>query len=157
MIDRSSEETQSAAANTTGYIINLGVASVVVTLLIIQGQATLGNIEATSAEAELQTTAERISSTLTEADRMQRIGHQSEGEIPLQLFDLVSTDIGGFEVNITDAAADERGYIIVRPTETTVDTKVNLTYNVDNPVDGKEFTQNENTRVVYNESGVFVR
>ncbi len=157
MIDRSRGRETSAVASTTGYIINLGVAAIVVTLLLMQGQSSLQTISATSTEVELEVTAERISSLLTEADRLQRTGHDSEGEVPFETFDLISGQLSGYEVNVTDSEPDERGEIIVRPSRGTEEIEVRLQYNVDNTVHGGEFTSAENPRITFNESGVHVR
>lgn len=156
MIDRSEKKDTSGVAQTTGYIINLGVAAVVVTLLLMHGQSTLTTISATSMEAELKVTGERVSMTLSEADRLQRVGGEGEGEIPLRLFDLVSDDFGGYEVNVSDSPPGERGEIVLRPSHGTEDVEVVHTFNVESEVHGGEFSSAEDVSVVYNESGVFV-
>lgn len=157
MIDRSQGRKTSAVASTTGYIINLGVASIVVTLLIIQGQATIDSISSTSTETELEVTADRISSILTEADKMQRLGENTSGEIPIDTFGLVSGELSGYEVNVTDSSPGDTGEIIVRPSRSTEDIEVRLQYNVDNQVHGGEFTSAENPRVTFNQTGIYLR
>lgn len=157
MIDRGSTDRDDAVANTTGYIVNLGVASVVVTLLLLQAQGTLGTLSETSTETELEVMGERVAAGIAEADRLHRMSEDPNGEIALKTFGLISGSLSGYTANVSDASPGDSGTIVLRPSRTTEDTSVTVQYNAQTEVHGREFSSTEDVKIEYNSSGIYVR
>lgn len=155
MIDRSRGD-DSAVSITLGYMLNLGVATLVVYLLVTNATGILDDVTERAAETELEVSAEKVSSKITVADRLARSTDESYGRIPLDLTQVVSDNIGGYEVNVTDAAPDETGNITVRHRGSVGDTRVTVPYNVSSPVHGYEWSDGERPAVTYNDTGVYI-
>lgn len=156
MIDRSSGG-DSAVSITLGYMLNLGVATLVVYLLVLNANSLLDDVTETATETELEVSAEKVSTKITVADELRRTTDESYGEIPLDLTQVVSDNIGGYEVNVTDADPDETGNITVRHIGSIRDNSVTVPYNVSSEVHGYEWADGERVSVTYNESGVYLR
>lgn len=157
MIDRGSCERSDAVATTTGYIVNLGVASVIITLLLLQAQGIVGTLSETSKETELEVKGERISAAITEADKLHRMSEDPNGEIPLETFGLISGQLSGYTANVSDAAAGDSGTIHLRPARTTENVSVTIQYNARTEVHGREFSSAEDVKIAYNSTGIHVR
>lgn len=155
MIDRTRRQGDSAVSQTTGYIINLGVASVVIAMLTINAGGVVDQLRTTSAQAELGVTGDRVASMISHADQMRSASDRPDGEVPVRTFSLVSGQLRGYTVNVTDAAADESGEVRLRSGEADVETVV-VPFNVSSEVHGKEWSSAESTTITYNESGVYL-
>lgn len=162
MIDRGTATRESAVAQTTGYIVNLGVASVVIALLMMNAQGVVETLRGTSAQAELEVSGDRIAAMISDADRMRQASEAPDGEIPVEDFSLVSGQLRGYTVNVTNADSgdhvvppEDGGEVRLRFGEAEVETVV-VPFNVSSEVHGKEWSSAETTSITYNSSGVYL-
>lgn len=107
-----------AVSITTGYIINVGIATLVLSTLLLGMQGTFDNIERTTANTQSEAVAEKIAAEMVQADRLARVDAQSSGMITFELRDSVggsdySVEVTKDYVNIsTDSHVTSLGYNI---------------------------------------------
>jgi hypothetical protein len=117
-----------AASITTGYIINVGIATLVLSTLILGMQGTFDNIEQTTAATQSEAVAEKIAAEMVQADRLARVDSNSSGTLTLELRD----SLGGsdYSVEVT------QDYVNI-----STDSRVtSLGYNITSDVDSSEFS-----------------
>jgi hypothetical protein len=76
--ERTVQGDEDAVSITTGYIINVGIATLVLSSLLLGMQGTFDNIEETTSNAQAQSVAEKVASEVTQADRLARVFANSE-------------------------------------------------------------------------------
>lgn len=75
------DDSRSAVSITTGFIVNLGIATVAISMMLYVMQGPMTNLADDTKEKQLEVSSERIVSELERADRMARLG--GDGEVRL--------------------------------------------------------------------------
>jgi hypothetical protein len=139
MREQSTRDTE-AVSITTGYILNIGIATLVLSTLVLGMQGTFDNIEQTTADAQAQFVAEKVAGEITQADRLARIDENVSGTFTFELReDIAESD---YSVEVTD------GWVNVTATGTTVRRR----YNVSSDVNGGTLTAGGTKQLQYNGS-----
>jgi len=137
VIDRSDGRDGTRAVSiTTGFILNMGIATVVTSLLLFSLQGPFEDIRESTKETQLEVTGERIVANLEAADRLERRG--GTGEIPLDQPDVqyrAELSPGTNSVVLTSDRA-----------------RVNLSYTGENDLPDAEFSPSQDVDVVYDNS-----
>lgn len=92
-------EDTKAASITTGYIINVGIATLVLSTLLLGMQGTFDNIEATTATTQSEAVAEKIAAEMVQADRLARVDTNSSGTLTVELRDSIAGS--DYDVEVT--------------------------------------------------------
>jgi hypothetical protein len=86
-----------AVSITTGFILNIGVATVAVSIIMFSLQGVFTDVRDDSQETQLRVVGERLVWELEKADRMAHL-HDSEGAVYFESADLD----GSYSISITD-------------------------------------------------------
>lgn len=90
------EETKDRAVSiTTGFILNVGIATLAVSLILFSLQGLFADIREDSQETEISVAGERVVWELEKADRMARI-HDADGRTFIK-----SDDVGSYRIRIS--------------------------------------------------------
>lgn len=134
-------QTDKAVSITTGFILNMGIATVVISLLLFSSQGVLVSIQEGTKETQMEVTGERIVANLEAADRLEREG--STGEIKLDQPGV------GYNVELSEATDS----VVL----TSDRSRVNLTYSGENDLPDEEFSSTEDVVIVYDNSSGEIR
>ncbi len=142
MIRRGSDET--GVSITTGFIINLGVATIAIGFMLFISQGTLTDVVDTTEENQLRVTGEQIVSDLERADRLARSG--GEGTIDMEQPDV------SYNVRITEDTGNDNYLVNISSSRVLVSLQYTGEADVeDTPV---EFSSRQNVRVSYEEDEI---
>ena len=89
-----------AVSITTGYILNIAIATLVFSTLLVGMRGTFDNIEETTAQAEAENVAERVAVEIAQADRLARVDPNVSGTLTFELRDSIAES--GYSVEVTD-------------------------------------------------------
>jgi hypothetical protein len=126
-----------AVSITTGYIINIGIATVVLSTLLIGMQGTFDNIEETTASTQSGAVAEKVASEMVQADRLARVNEESEGTLTFELRDTVADS--NYEVEVS------QNWVNI----STGSHERSLQYNVSSDVEESEFAGGGDVAIDY--------
>lgn len=133
--------TDEAVSITTGYILNIAIATLVLSTLVIGMRGTFDNIEETTAQAQAENVGERVAAEITQADRLARVDASVSGTLTFELRDSVADS--SYSVEITDRwvnVSTATGEIYRR------------TYNVPSDVNGTTIEDGGETAIEYDGS-----
>jgi hypothetical protein len=129
-----------AVSVTTGYILNIGIATLVLSTLLLGMQGTFDNVEETTTTAQAQNVAEKVANEITQADRLARVDSNVSGTLTFELRDSISDS--DYSVIAT------QGWVNVTTTGRTVSRE----YNVTSDVDGRSIDGGGTVSIEYNGS-----
>lgn len=137
----------------TGFIMNLAVAILVMSLVLLTAQGYMNNFTERSTETELRVAGERIASRFVAADRFVRRSNDSAGSLTLDPPPIVVGS--GYTAKVReDSGAGDNGTIYVHADD--VDVNVSVPFNTTTPVDDAEFRGNTRSLIEYNQSKIVV-
>lgn len=134
-----------AVAITTGYILNIGVATLVIGVLVLSLQGTVDNVQDITHREQMEMTTEHVATRMAEADTIVQTGNNVNGTLIMDL----DTGLGSrsFRITIRD---DE----ILMSAGTA---NVSTTYNVTAEVVNTTLEGGGTRRIVYNSTHLEVR
>jgi hypothetical protein len=91
---------EDAVSITVGYVLNLGVATLVLSAFLLGMQGTFRNVEDTVSESQAESIAEKVAIEVTQADRLARISDGSSGVVTFEIPDNIGDS--GYSVNVTE-------------------------------------------------------
>ena len=113
MIPRKEENTRRdrAVSVTTGFIINLGIATTLIALMFFLFQGVFAQVQDDTAGSEMRVVGEKVSSELQKADRL---AQQGDGEIEIDLpsfeqsysLNIEETDDGNGEITVNSGSVE---------------------------------------------------
>lgn len=106
-MERTVTDDTEAVSITTGYILNIGIATLVLSTLLLGMQGSFDSVEETTAGAQAQNVAEKVASEITQADRLARVDENVSGDMTFELRQSISDE--DYRVEITD------GWVNVTP------------------------------------------
>lgn len=136
---RAKTENDKAVAVTTGYIINLGIATTAVALFFFGAQGIYADIQDSTAGSELRVANEKIVSELEKADRL---ADGASGNVTLHPPSMEST----YDVKVTDDTVYVNG--------TSVQTSIEHTADIDSTILPIEFSRYRTIRIEYEDGEV---
>jgi hypothetical protein len=108
-----------AVSITTGYILNIAIATLVLSTLLVGMRGTFDNVESTTAQAGAEDIAEKVASEITQADRLARVDANVSGTLTFRLRDSIadsdySVEVTDGWVNVSTATGDvyRRRYVV---------------------------------------------
>jgi hypothetical protein len=128
------ERNDRAVSVTTGYMINLGIATTAVALFFFGAQGVYADIQENTAGTELLVANEKLVSELEKADRL---ADEGTGNVTMDMPSMEST----YEVKITDNTVYANG--------TSVQTSVGHSADIDPSVVPVEFSYHSSVRIEY--------
>jgi hypothetical protein len=131
----------SAVSITVGYVLNIGIATLVLSSFLLGMQGTFRNVEDTVSESQAESLAQKVSTEVTQADRLARIGDGSSGVVTFEIPDTIGDS--GYDVNVTE---DE---VVV---STSTGGVVTQGYNTTSDVDGGLLTPGSENTIEYDGS-----
>jgi hypothetical protein len=91
---------EDAVSITVGYVLNLGVATLVLSAFLLGTQGTFRNVEDTVSESQAESVAQKVATEVTQADRLARISDSSSGVVTFKIPDNIGDS--RYTVNVTE-------------------------------------------------------
>lgn len=115
---------EDAVAVISGYIINIGTAMLVITVLVLSLQGTVDNVRGLAQSQTLEAAGERLASQLSEADTMANAGRDAEGTVRVMMPEPLQEQ--GYSITVSNSSVD------LASGTTNVSTNINTTNTVVN-------------------------
>jgi Tfp pilus assembly protein PilV len=129
-----------AVSIATGYILNIAIATLVLSSLLLGMRGTFDNIESTTASTQSENVAQKVAAEVTQADRIARSSDNARGNLTFTTRGSIAD--GNYDVEVTD------GWVNVSASAT--DSRTTVRYNVSSDVDGTTFGGGGETVIRYN-------
>ena len=90
---RRTNDPEGGASVVTGYILNIGIATMVLALLLLNLQGTVGQVEDSASQTQLELIAESVATNIVRADRLGRLDNDTDGTLRLSIPDQVADNV----------------------------------------------------------------
>lgn len=138
---------------TTGFILNLAIAILVISIVLLTAQGYMNNFVEESTETELRIAGERIATRIAVADRLVRAGNDPVGLISLEPPPFVSGS--GYNAHVSgDNGVSDNGTVYVAAEHQGVN--ISVPFNTSTPVRSVTFQGSTKTSIKFNSSEIVV-
>lgn len=128
----------------TDYIINIGTAMMVISVLVLSLQGTVDNVQETAASTTLRVANEQLASQIAEADTIANAGTEMEGRVTVELQDSVARQ--GYSLTVTEDSVNMASGT----------TNVSTTVNTTNELVNASFTGGGTRLVHFNDTHIWI-